>query len=46
MTADSVFEMLVNVETRKRFPHSHSRDGGCEQVLQLNSNPSALTHMD
>ena len=36
----------ANVESPRRFPHSHSRDGGCEQVSQLNSNPSALTSVD
>jgi putative transposase len=37
----------ANVESKKRFPHSHSHDGyGCEHNLQLNSNPSALTYPD
>jgi putative transposase len=36
----------ANVESKKRFPHLHSRDGGCEQNLQLNSNPSTLTYSD
>ena len=36
----------ANVESTKRFPHSHSPDGGCEQIMQLNSNPSALTSVD
>ena len=37
----------ANVESKKRFSHSHSHDGyGCEHNLQLNSNPSALTYPD
>lgn len=36
----------ANVESKKRFPHLHSPDGCCEQVLQLNSNPEALTYVD
>ena len=36
----------ANVESKTRFPHSHSPDGGCGLNLQLNSNPSALTYAD
>lgn len=36
----------ANVESTKRFPHSHSPDGGCGMSLQPNSNPSALTYAD
>jgi putative transposase len=36
----------ANVESKLRFPHSHSHDGGCGQNPQLNSNPSALTYAD
>jgi putative transposase len=36
----------TNVESTKRFPHSHSPDYGCEQNLQLNSNPETLTSVD
>jgi putative transposase len=36
----------ANVESKKRFPHSHSLDGCCGVNLQLNSNPSALTYPD
>jgi hypothetical protein len=37
---------LVNVESKNRFPHSPSLDGGWGQNLQLNSNTSALTYAD
>jgi putative transposase len=36
----------ANVESKHRFPHSHSPDGGCGSNLQLNSNPGALTYVD
>ncbi|HTD57113.1 MAG TPA: integrase core domain-containing protein, partial [Silvibacterium sp.] len=36
----------ANVESKHRFQHSHSPDGGCGSNLQLNSNPSALTYVD
>lgn len=36
----------ANVESKERFPHSHSPDGGCGQNLQLNSKPGALTYAD
>lgn len=36
----------ANVESKLRFPHSHSPDGGCGQNLQLNSKPGALTCAD
>lgn len=37
----------ANVESTERFPHSHSRDGGCEQIVPLlNSNPSTLIYPD
>jgi putative transposase len=36
----------ANVESKKRFPHSHSLDCCCGLNLQLNSNPSALTYAD
>ena len=36
----------ANMESKKRFPHSHSQDGCCGPNLQLNSNPSALTYPD
>jgi len=36
----------ANVESKTRFPHSHSLDGGCGLNLQLKSNPSALTCAD
>ncbi len=36
----------ANVESKKRFPHSHSLDCCCGLNLQLNSNPSALTCAD
>ena len=35
----------ANVQSKKRFTHSHSL-GGCEQNLQLNSNPGALTYLE
>lgn len=35
----------ANVESKTRFPHSHSLDG-CGMNLQLNSNPGALTYPD
>jgi len=36
----------ANVESKKRFPHSHSLADGCGLNSQLNSNPSALTYPD
>src|SRR6516162_607352 len=36
----------ANVQSKRRFPHSHSLEGCCEQDLQLNSNPGALTCPD
>lgn len=36
----------ANVESKKRFPHSHSHDGGCGQNLQLNSKQGALICAD
>jgi putative transposase len=36
----------ANVESTKRFPHSHSPDYGCELNLQLKSNPETLTCPD
>ncbi len=36
----------ANVESTKRFPHSHSPDYGCEHNLQLNSNPETLATLD
>jgi len=46
LTPEEFATGYANVESKKRFPHSHSLDGGCEQNLQLNSNPSALTYAD
>ena len=36
----------ANVESTKRFPHSHSPDYGCGRNLQLNSNPETLASVD
>jgi putative transposase len=36
----------ANVESKKRFPHSHSLDGCCGLDLQLNSNLEALKCLD
>jgi putative transposase len=36
----------TNVESKKRFPHSHSPDGGCGHNLQLLSKPDALSCAD
>jgi len=36
----------ANVESKKRYPHSHSLADGCGLNSQLNSNPSALTYPD
>ena len=46
LTPEEFAKGYANVESKNRFPHSHSLDGGCEQNLQLNSNPSALTYPD
>jgi putative transposase len=35
----------ANVESKKRFPHSHSHGGG-ESISLLNSTPSTLTYPD
>jgi len=36
----------ANVESKERFPHSHSLDGGGELISLLNSTPSTLTYPD
>jgi putative transposase len=36
----------ANVESKLRFPHSHSHDGGGELMSLLNSTPSTLTCLD
>ena len=46
LTPEEFATGYANVESKKRFPHSHSLDDGCGQNLQLNSNPSALTYAD
>jgi len=46
LTPEEFATGYANVESKKRFPHLHSLDGGCELNLQLNSNPSALTYTD
>jgi putative transposase len=43
LTPEEFATGYANVESTKRFPHSHSLDGCCGLNLQLNSNPSALT---
>jgi putative transposase len=44
MTPVEFVSRNANVEGQERLPHSHRRDGGCEQILQLNSSPSTLTY--
>ncbi len=46
LTPEEFATGYANVESNKRFPHSHSLDYGCELNLQLNSNPSALANPD
>ena len=46
MTPEEFATGYANVESTKRFPHSHSLDYGCGLNLQLNSNPGALTYPD
>jgi putative transposase len=46
LTPEEFATGYANVESKKRFPHSHSHDGGCGLNLQLNSKPSALTYPD
>jgi putative transposase len=46
LTPEEFATGYANVESKKRFPPSHSLDGCCELDLQLNSNPSALTYPD
>ena len=46
LTPEEFTNGYANVESKLRFPHSHSHDGGCRQKLQLNSNPRALTYPD
>jgi len=36
----------ANVESKQRFPHLHSPDGGYESKSRLNSNSSTLTYPD
>jgi putative transposase len=36
----------ANVESKKRFPHSHSLNDGCGLNLPPNSTPSTLTYPD
>lgn len=45
LTPEEFATGYANVESKKRFPHSHSL-GCCGVNLQLNSNPSALTYPD
>jgi putative transposase len=45
LTPKEFAEGYANVESKTRFPHSHSLDG-CGMNLQLNSNPGALTYPD
>ncbi len=46
LTPEEFATGYANVESNKRFPHSHSLDYCCELNLQLNSNPRALTCPD
>jgi len=46
LTPEEFATGYANVESKRRFPHSHSLDGCCGLNLQLNSNPSALTYPD
>ena len=46
LTPEEFATGYANVESKPRFPHSHSLDGGCGQSLQLNSKPDALTYAD
>lgn len=46
LTPEEFANGYANLESKKRFPYSHSHDGGCEHVSQLNSNPSTLTYAD
>ena len=46
LTPEEFATGYANVESKNRFPHSHSLDYCCELNLQLNSNPSALTCAD
>ncbi len=46
LTPEEFATGYANVESNKRFPHSHSLDYCCELNLQLNPNPSALACAD
>jgi putative transposase len=46
LTPEEFATGYANVESKQRFPHSHSLDYCCELNLQLNSNPSALASAD
>jgi putative transposase len=46
LTPEEFATGYANVESKNRFPHSHSLDYCCKLNLQLNSNPSALTSAD
>ena len=45
LTPEEFATGYANVESKKRFPHSHSL-GCCGVNLQRNSNPSTLTYPD
>ena len=46
LTPEEFATGYANVESKLRFPRPHSLDCCCEQNLQPNSNPSALTYPD
>ncbi len=46
LTPEEFAMRYANVESKLRFPHSHSPGGGCGMTLQLNSNSGALTYLD
>lgn len=46
LTPEEFATGYANVESKKRFPHSHSLDGCCGINLQLNSKREALTCLD
>jgi putative transposase len=46
LTPEQFAKGYANVESTRRFPHSHSPDYGCGQNLRLNSNSETLTSVD
>jgi putative transposase len=46
LTTEEFATGYANVESKKPFPNSHSHDGGCERILQLNPNPDPFTYVD